>query len=90
MVPEVRADERTFSISKRRRDDRRPCRLCTHNRPGAGDDLCGVGVSQMASHRMDRLGAGDRSAWAAGNPGGPVYLFRLVTAAADAVGRLHD
>ncbi|MNP20977.1 putative ABC transporter arginine-binding protein 2 precursor [compost metagenome] len=44
MVPEVRTDERNFSISKRRRDDRRPCRLCADHRPGAGDDLCRVGV----------------------------------------------
>jgi L-arginine ABC transporter membrane protein len=28
-------------------------------------------------------------AWAAGNSGGPVYLFRFLTAAADAVGRFH-
>lgn len=27
MVPEVTLNERIFSISKRRRDDRRPCRL---------------------------------------------------------------
>ena len=37
MVPEVTLNERIFSISKRRRDDRRPCRLRAGHRPGAGD-----------------------------------------------------
>lgn len=32
MVPEVRLNERNFSISKRRRDDRRPCRLRARHR----------------------------------------------------------
>ncbi|MNL34013.1 hypothetical protein D3C87_1559560 [compost metagenome] len=85
MVPEVRSDERIFSSSKRRRDDRRPCRLCAHYRPGAGDDLCSVGVSEMAPNRMDWLRVGHRSARTARNSGGPVYLFRLLTAAADAL-----
>ncbi len=34
MVPEVRLNERNFSISKRRRDDRRPCRLRARHRHG--------------------------------------------------------
>ena len=39
---------------------------------------------------LDGLRAGHRAAWATGNSGGPVHLFRFLAAAAHAVGRLHD
>ncbi len=44
MVPEVIFDERIFSFSKRRRDDRRPCRLCADHWPRVSHVLCRLGV----------------------------------------------
>ncbi len=82
---QVRLNERNFSISKRRRDDRRPCRLRARHRPGPGDALCGTGVSEMAPGSLACNRHSDHPARATGNSGGAVYLFRLFPAAADAL-----
>ncbi len=44
----------------------------------------------MVPRGLDRHRAGHRAARPAGNSGGAVYLFRLLAAAADALGRLHQ
>ncbi|ELN85798.1 arginine transporter permease subunit ArtQ, partial [Salmonella enterica subsp. enterica serovar Enteritidis str. 22558] len=55
-----------FPFSKRRRDDRRPCRLRADHWPRVSHVLCRLGVRKMAPDCLDRLRAGHYFARPAG------------------------
>ncbi len=58
-------------------------------RADSGDAVRRMGIVPLESGQLARHRLGDRAARPAGNPGGAVYLFRLVAAAADALRRLY-